>query len=106
VSPPVLEGKVALVTGGSRGLGLQMCHAFAAAGADVIVASRKAEACQAAAAELQEQYGRRALGIACNVGDWEQCDALVEQAYAEFGQVDVWALVDAAKRSAKKPSRG
>jgi NAD(P)-dependent dehydrogenase (short-subunit alcohol dehydrogenase family) len=55
-----LSGKVALVTGGSRGLGLQMVRAFARAGADVVITSRKVDACEAAAAEVRG-LGRRAL---------------------------------------------
>jgi NAD(P)-dependent dehydrogenase (short-subunit alcohol dehydrogenase family) len=84
----VLEGKVALVTGGSRGLGRAMALGFAAAGADVIIASRKLENCQSVAAEV-ESLGRRALAIACHVGHWDELDGLVEQSYAAFGRVDV-----------------
>ena len=83
-----LEGRVAIVTGGSKGLGLAMAKGFARAGADVVVASRKREACEQAAREI-EALGRRALPVACHVGDWGQCDALVEQAFAAFGRIDV-----------------
>jgi NAD(P)-dependent dehydrogenase (short-subunit alcohol dehydrogenase family) len=84
-----LTGKVALVTGGSRGLGREMVLAFAEHGADVVVASRKADACEALAAEVRDRYGRRAVGIACHVGRWADCDALVAKAYDELGRVDV-----------------
>ncbi|MGO9854477.1 MAG: SDR family NAD(P)-dependent oxidoreductase [Acidimicrobiales bacterium] len=83
-----LAGKVALVTGGSRGLGRSMVLAFAAAGADVVVASRKLDACRAVAAEV-EARGRRALPVACHVGHWDELDGLVERAYDTFGRVDV-----------------
>jgi NAD(P)-dependent dehydrogenase (short-subunit alcohol dehydrogenase family) len=83
-----LSGRVALVTGGTRGLGLAMARAFAAAGADVIVASRKADACREVAAELRSAGGR-ALGHPCHVGRWEDLTRLVEVAYGEFGRVDV-----------------
>jgi NAD(P)-dependent dehydrogenase (short-subunit alcohol dehydrogenase family) len=83
-----LEGKVALVTGGSRGLGEAMVLAFADAGADVIVASRKLENCQAVAAEV-EKKGRRALAVGCHVGHWDELENLVEQSYDAFGRVDV-----------------
>jgi len=84
-----LTGKIALVTGGSRGLGREMVLAFADHGADVIVASRKADACEQLAVEVREQSGRRALGIGCHVGRWQDCDELVERAYDAFGRVDV-----------------
>jgi NAD(P)-dependent dehydrogenase (short-subunit alcohol dehydrogenase family) len=83
-----LAGKVALVTGGSRGLGREMVLAFAGAGADVVVASRKLDNCKAVAAEV-EAKGRRALPVACHVGHWDEVDGLVEAAYGEFGRVDV-----------------
>ena len=83
-----LAGKVALVTGGSRGLGRQMVLAFADAGADVVVASRKFESCKEVAAEV-EAMGRNALPVACHVGHWDELDGLVEQAYEAFGHVDV-----------------
>lgn len=83
-----LTGKVALVTGGSRGLGREMVLAFARHGADVIIASRKLDGCEAVAAEVRA-LGRKALPVATNVSRWADCDALVERAYGEFGKVDV-----------------
>jgi NAD(P)-dependent dehydrogenase (short-subunit alcohol dehydrogenase family) len=85
----LLDGKIALVTGGSRGLGREMVLAFAREGADVIIASRKLDSCEALAEEVVGRFGVRALPVACNVSDWEQCDALVERAYDAFGRVDV-----------------
>src|SRR3954447_22125111 len=84
-----LADKVALVTGGSRGLGREMCKAFADAGANVIVASRKQDACDALAAELTAATGNEALGVECHVGRWSECDRLVDHAYQQFGRVDV-----------------
>jgi NAD(P)-dependent dehydrogenase (short-subunit alcohol dehydrogenase family) len=83
-----LTGRVALVTGGTRGLGRAVVRALAQAGADVIVASRKADACEEAADEVR-RLGRRALGHVCHVGHWDDIDRLVEDSYAELGRVDV-----------------
>jgi NAD(P)-dependent dehydrogenase (short-subunit alcohol dehydrogenase family) len=84
-----LTNKVILVTGGSRGLGLAMCRAFAEAGATVVVSSRKQDACIAAAADIAEATGQTCVGIACHVGDWDACDALVTDVYGRFGRIDV-----------------
>jgi NAD(P)-dependent dehydrogenase (short-subunit alcohol dehydrogenase family) len=86
---PSLEGKVAVVTGGSRGLGREMVLAFARAGAAVVIASRKVEACEALADEVRRELGVPALAVACHVGRWGDVDALVDSAYAAFGRVDV-----------------
>jgi NAD(P)-dependent dehydrogenase (short-subunit alcohol dehydrogenase family) len=75
--------------------------AFARAGADVIIASRKMEACEALAREVVETTGRAAMPNACHVGDWAQCDALAEAAYERFGRVDV--LVNNAGMSPMYP---
>jgi NAD(P)-dependent dehydrogenase (short-subunit alcohol dehydrogenase family) len=84
-----LEGKAALVTGGSRGLGRAMARGLARAGADVMIASRKADSCEAAAAEIAQETGRRVVGRACHVGHWNELDGLADAAYEEFGKVDV-----------------
>jgi len=82
------SGKVVIVTGGSKGLGQAMALGFAEAGADVVVASRKLEACTAVA-DAVRAMGRRALAVSCHVGDWDQCAALVDAAVGEFGRIDV-----------------
>jgi NAD(P)-dependent dehydrogenase (short-subunit alcohol dehydrogenase family) len=84
----MLAGRVALITGGSRGLGKAMALGFAEAGADVIVASRKLENCQAVAREI-EAKGRRALAVACHVGHWDELEGLVAASYDAFGRIDV-----------------
>ena len=84
-----LTGKVALVTGGSRGLGREMVLAFAEAGADVVIASRKLPACDALARRVEQSFGRQTLAHACHVGSWDQVGELVDAAYARFGRVDV-----------------
>lgn len=96
-----LSDKVALVTGGSRGLGRNMVLGFAAAGADVVVASRKVENCAQVAAEV-EQLGRRALAVGCHVGRWNEVDRLIEAAYGHFGRIDI--LVNNAGMSPLYPS--
>jgi NAD(P)-dependent dehydrogenase (short-subunit alcohol dehydrogenase family) len=83
-----LTGRVALVTGGTRGLGRAMVLAFAHAGADVIVSSRKQDACDRVAAEISA-LGRRCKGHACHVARWNEIDALVERVYEDFGRVDI-----------------
>src|SRR6195256_3321792 len=96
-----LTGKVALVTGGSRGLGYQMVKAFAGQGADVFITSRKLEACEKAAAEVRAM-GRKAATYACNVANWPELDGPVDAAYAAFGKVDI--LVNNAGSSPLAPS--
>jgi len=81
-----LSGKVALVTGGSRGLGREIVAGFAQAGADVMIASRNAENCAVFAQEIAAATGRRAVPCGVHVGRW---DELVEAAYATFGHVDI-----------------
>ncbi|MFN3727659.1 MAG: SDR family NAD(P)-dependent oxidoreductase [Allosphingosinicella sp.] len=103
VTDPLFDftGKVALVTGGSRGLGRTMALALAERGADLIVASRKVENCEAVAAQAAS-VGRRALGVSCHAGRWDQIEALVERAYDSFGKVDI--LINNAGMSPLAPS--
>lgn len=96
-----LEGKVALVTGGSRGLGREMALAFADHGADVIVASRKLENCETVADEIRSR-GRRALAVGYHAGSWSDADRLAAAALGEFGRVDI--LVNNAGMSPLYPS--
>ena len=84
-----MTGKVALVTGGSRGLGKEMVKAFAARGADVVITSRKVDACEALAEEIRATTAREALAYGCHVGHWNELDGLVDAAYNRFGKVDV-----------------
>jgi NAD(P)-dependent dehydrogenase (short-subunit alcohol dehydrogenase family) len=96
-----LSGRVALVTGGTRGLGLAIARAFSSAGADIVVASRKEDACNEVAEELRAA-GRRAFACPCHVGRWDDLERLVEATYREFGRVDV--LVNSAGISPLYPT--
>jgi NAD(P)-dependent dehydrogenase (short-subunit alcohol dehydrogenase family) len=96
-----LTDQVVLVTGGSRGLGRQMVLAFAERGADVIVASRKLDACEQVAEQVRAR-GRRALAVSVHAARWGSLDQLVERSYEEFGRVDV--LVNNAGMSPPMPS--
>ena len=96
-----MTGQVALITGGSRGLGLQMALAFAGLGADIVIASRKLDVCEEAARQV-EALGRRALPYACHVGDWDALQGLSDAAFDAFGKVDV--LVNNAGMSPLSPS--
>ncbi|MBO0730248.1 MAG: SDR family oxidoreductase [Acidimicrobiaceae bacterium] len=96
-----LTDKVALVTGGSRGLGYQMVRAFAERGADVVIASRKLDNCEKVAAEMQA-LGRRAFAHAVHAAKWDEIDRLIADVYAEIGRIDI--LVNNAGMSPPMPS--
>ncbi len=96
-----LTGKVALVTGGSRGLGYQMVRAFAERGADVVVASRKLDNCEKVAEEVRG-LGCQALAVATHAAKWDSIDQLIEASYGHFGRVDI--LVNNAGMSPPMPS--
>jgi NAD(P)-dependent dehydrogenase (short-subunit alcohol dehydrogenase family) len=83
-----LTGRLAVVTGGTRGLGLAMVRAFASAGAEVVVVSRKADACDEVVATLRAE-GLKAAGCACHMGHWDELEPLVERIYGDHGRIDV-----------------
>jgi len=83
-----LDGKVALITGGSRGIGKAIALALAEAGADVILASRKLPELEATAQEVR-QMGRRALAVQANVRHLPEIDNLVKKSMEEFSRIDI-----------------
>jgi NAD(P)-dependent dehydrogenase (short-subunit alcohol dehydrogenase family) len=83
-----LSGRVAIVTGGSVGLGRQMAEGLAEAGANIVLCARKKERCEQAAEELQ-RMGVETLALSCDVKNVEQVRGVVEQAISRFGRVDI-----------------
>jgi NAD(P)-dependent dehydrogenase (short-subunit alcohol dehydrogenase family) len=83
-----LSGKVALVTGASRGIGEAIARLLAAYGAKVIVSSRKIDGCEAVAASIREQGGE-AVAMACHVGEMAQIDAVFDKIKSQFGRLDI-----------------
>jgi NAD(P)-dependent dehydrogenase (short-subunit alcohol dehydrogenase family) len=84
-----LGGRVAVVTGGSRGLGAEMVRAFAHQGADVVIASRKYDNCVALATEIERATGRVALPYCLHAGRWDEAAPFVDAVYERFGRCDV-----------------
>jgi gluconate 5-dehydrogenase len=84
-----LKGKVAIVTGGSIGLGAQMSFGLAEAGANVVVAARKVERCVELCKQIEAQTGVRALPVACDTSKAEDCQNLIDATVKEFGTVDI-----------------
>lgn len=83
-----LEGKTAIITGGSRGLGREMALAFADHGANVVVASRKVDNCEEVA-DLVRAKGRRALAVGYHAASWDDAGRLADVSIAEFGRIDI-----------------
>lgn len=83
-----MAGRTVVVTGGTRGIGLALAEGFVLAGANVVVASRKAEACEQAATHLRD-LGGQAIGVPAHTGSPDDLDVIVERTLAEFGGIDV-----------------
>ena len=96
-----LDGKVAVVTGASSGLGVGFAKSLAEAGADVVLAARRADRLEETAAMVRG-LGRKALPVACDVADPAACEAVAAAAMAEFGRIDV--LVNNAGIAASVPA--
>jgi NAD(P)-dependent dehydrogenase (short-subunit alcohol dehydrogenase family) len=84
-----LDGKVALVTGATRGLGLAIARGLAEAGASVVVSSRKAEACEKVAAEIAAELGVPTLALPLHVGQWDAIEPAVTHVVEQLGQLDI-----------------
>lgn len=84
-----LAGRVAIITGGSRGIGREVSLAFARAGASVVIASRKLENCEELAAEIEAETGAGALAVGYHAGDWEANERLLALTEERFGRLDV-----------------
>jgi gluconate 5-dehydrogenase len=84
-----LNGKVALVTGGGRGIGKFIAVGLAEAGADLVLSSRKMKNLDAAARELERDFGIKAFPVACDLAKEEEIDALVQAARGKFGRIDI-----------------
>jgi len=100
-SPLELKGKVAVVVGGTSGIGRAIAHGFAQAGADVVPTSRRQEQVDAAAREIEE-IGRRSLRVTSDVSDRASLERVLSEALQAFGQVDI--LVNSAGRTKRAPT--
>jgi len=84
-----LDGKVAIVTGGGRGIGKFIATGLAEAGADVVITSRKTKNLEAAAEELSQEYGATVLPVACDVSREEDIDGMLKTVREKFGRIDI-----------------
>ena len=84
-----LKGQVAIVTGCSTGLGVQMAKALANQGANIVVVARRQNLIEQVAAEIKEEFGVEALPVVCDITDTEKVDAMVDAAMAKFGRIDI-----------------
>jgi NAD(P)-dependent dehydrogenase (short-subunit alcohol dehydrogenase family) len=84
-----LTGKVAIVTGSTKGIGRAMAEGLAHAGATVVVSSRKQDLCTEVAEQIGVTTGSKTVGIACHVGDWEKIPSFVEAVMKQLGRIDI-----------------
>ena len=97
-----LSGQVALVTGCSTGLGVQMAKALANQGAKIVALARRKEMVDAVAAEITKEFGVEAIGISCDITDTDRVDAAVDEILAKFGRIDI--LINNAGTGAIAPA--
>lgn len=96
------KGQVALVTGCSGGLGVQMAKALASAGCNIVAIARRQDKLEAVAKEIREEYGVEALALKCDITDTEAVNATVAAALAHFGRIDI--LINNAGTGAVAPA--
>lgn len=84
-----LDGKIAIVTGSTKGIGKAMARGLASAGATVVVSSRKQVLCDEVAAELREETGGQVIGLSCHVGDWDAMPDFVSEVHRQLGAIHV-----------------
>lgn len=97
-----LSGQVALVTGCSTGLGVQMAKALANQGAKIVALARRKEMVDAVAAEITKEFGVEAIGISCDITDTDRVNAAVDEILAKFGRIDI--LINNAGTGAVAPA--
>ncbi|MDB5725952.1 MAG: alcohol dehydrogenase [Novosphingobium sp.] len=102
-SPHDLTGRVAIVTGGARGIGKAIALLLAEAGADIVIAGRRQEPLDDTAAEIAKATGRRCVSVSTDVREARQAGAMVERTIAEFGRLDI--LINNAGRGSHAPLR-
>ncbi len=97
-----LKGRVAVVTGCSTGLGVQMAKALANQGAKIVALARRKELIDAVAADISKEYGVEAIGIACDITDTDKVNAAIDEVLAKFGRIDI--LINNAGTGAVAPA--
>lgn len=97
-----LKGSVAVVTGCSTGLGVQMAKALANQGANIVALARRKELIDEVAADLQKEYGVEAIGVACDITDTARVEAAIDEILAKFGRIDI--LINNAGTGAVAPA--
>lgn len=97
-----LTGNVAIVTGASTGLGVQMAHALATQGCNIVCLARRKELVDQNAAEIEKEFGVKAIGVACDITDTEKVEAAVDEILEKMGRIDI--LINNAGTGAVAPA--